>query len=157
MKGHVLRPLWLAIAIVLGVLVARHFMVPEDFGVHGESFTYNFYRLSNVDEWKAFPVKYQGRDYCGRCHKKNKKEITDSKHSNIQCESCHGPGAGHPKEVKKLSINASRDHCLRCHQYLAYPSSQRSQLPGVDGEKHMKRFECRKCHDPHHPDLEDRK
>jgi len=45
MKNHVLRPLWLALGLIAAVLIARHFMVPDDFGVHGDSFTYNFYRL----------------------------------------------------------------------------------------------------------------
>ena len=42
MKWHVLRPLWLAIGLVVVLLIARQFLVPEDFGVHGGSFTYNF-------------------------------------------------------------------------------------------------------------------
>jgi len=155
MKSHVLRPLWLAIAVVGSVLVARIFMVPDDFGVHGDSFTYNFYRLGNVQEWKDFPAKYQGRERCARCHEENTEEIATSKHVNMQCENCHGPGVGHPKQIKKLPVNASRELCLRCHHYLAYPSSQRSALAGIDGNKHMKKKECRKCHNPHHPNLED--
>ena len=99
MKNHVLRPLWVAIALVAVILVARQFLVPEDFGVHGDSFTYNYYRLGNVQEWKEFPVKYMGRERCARCHKKNTREIADSKHANMQCENCHGPGAGHPKDI----------------------------------------------------------
>ncbi len=54
MKSHVLRPLWMAIGLVCLILVVRHIMVPSDFGVHGDSFTYNYYRAGNVDEWKAF-------------------------------------------------------------------------------------------------------
>jgi hypothetical protein len=155
MKNHVLRPLWVAIAIVAVVLVARQFLVPEDFGVHGDSFTYNYYRLSNVQEWKDFPVKYMGRERCARCHKKNAREIADSKHVNMQCENCHGPGAGHPKDIDKLPIDGSRELCLRCHHKLAYPTSQRGALPGVNGEKHGRNKECRVCHNPHHPDTED--
>jgi hypothetical protein len=156
MKSHVLRPLYLAVVVVASVLIARVFLVPEDFGVHGDSFTYNFYRLSNVQEWKDFPVKYQGRKRCARCHKDNSAEHAASKHAAIECENCHGPGVDHPKKVKKLVVDGSRDQCLRCHQRLDYPSSQRGELPGVDGAKHKKKFECRKCHNPHHPDLEDR-
>jgi hypothetical protein len=155
MKSHVLRPLWVAIVLVAAVLGARLFMVPDDFGIHGASFTYNFYRLGNVEEWKAFPVKYQGRERCARCHEENVAQIASSKHVNMQCENCHGPGVGHPREVKTLPVNGSRDLCLRCHQALPYPSSLRASLPGIDGTKHKTRSECRKCHDPHHPDLED--
>jgi predicted CXXCH cytochrome family protein len=155
MKSHVLRPLYVAIALVVAVFTARAFMVPEDFGVHGDSFTYNFYRLSNVQEWKDFPAKYQGRERCARCHDEKAAENAASKHASIQCENCHGPGAGHPKKVKKLAIDGSRDLCLRCHQSLPYPSSQRAALPAIDGQTHKKKFECRKCHDPHSPDLGD--
>ena len=156
MKSHVLRPLWVAIAVVASVFVARFFMVPEDFGVHGESFTYHYYRAGNVQEWKDFPVKYQGRDRCARCHRDNTAEMADSKHAAMQCENCHGPAAGHPREVRKLTIDGSRDLCLRCHQKLAYPSSLRNDLAGIDGDRHMKGRECRRCHNPHNPDLEDR-
>ena len=121
MKNHVLRPLWLAIGLVVLIMIARHFMVPEDFGVHGDSFTYNFYRLSNVDEWKDFPVKYQGRERCSKCHEENSESLSHSKHKKIECESCHGPAAGHPREVKKLVIDRSREQCLRCHALLDYP------------------------------------
>jgi hypothetical protein len=155
MKHHVLRPLWLAIGIVAVVLIARHFMVPADFGVHGESFTYNYYRLSNVQEWKDFPVKYQGQARCARCHEENAAEHAASKHAMIECENCHGPGVGHPKQVKTLPIDGSRESCLRCHEYLPYPSSQRMALPAVVGEKHKPRRECRACHNPHHPDREE--
>ncbi len=155
MKNHVLRPLWLAIAVVAAVLIAREFLVPEDFGVHGDSFTYNFYRLGNVQEWKDFQVKYQGRERCARCHEEQSENNAASMHAIIQCENCHGPGVDHPKKIKKLLIDGSRELCLRCHQKLAYPSSQRSALPGIDGETHKKKKECRKCHDPHLPDLED--
>lgn len=155
MKRHVLHPLWLAIALVAVILAARAFVVPEDFGVHGDSFTYNFYRKANVQEWKDFPVKYRGRERCARCHDGKTEQLLASKHLNVECESCHGPGAGHPREIKKLPTDASREHCLRCHQELPYPSSLRSELPAVNGEKHMRKRECRKCHDPHYPNLED--
>ena len=58
-KNHVLRPLWVAIGVAVLFLVVRPFIVPDDFGVHGKSFTYNYHRLSNIQEWKDFPVKYQ--------------------------------------------------------------------------------------------------
>ena len=155
MKSHVLRPLWVAIVLVASIFLVRMFLVPEDFGVHGDSFTYNYYRLGNVQEGKDFPAKYTSEKRCRRCHDENAGLLKESKHANLRCQNCHGPGAGHPKEIEKLPINASREHCLRCHQRLPYPSSQRADLPGIDGATHKKNKECRKCHDPHHPDLED--
>lgn len=151
MKWHVLRPLWLAIGVVAVILVARHFMVPDDFGVHGPSFTYNFYRASNVPEWKAFPVKYQGRESCVECHEDNVQSLNASPHAPIECENCHGPAVGHPDEVELLPIERSREHCLRCHAALDYPQTARSELPNVRDRTHRRRRECASCHYPHDP------
>ena len=100
MKRHVLHPLWFAIGLVVLIFVARAFLVPEDFGVHGESFTYNFYRLSNVEEWQQFPVKYQGYDSCTECHRSNVRSLRRSPHRKIECENCHGPAGKHPDDVE---------------------------------------------------------
>ena len=151
MKWHVLRPLWLAIGLVVVILVARQFLVPDDFGVHGDSFTYNFYRQSNVQEWKDFPAKYQGKESCEECHEENFAQHANSPHENIQCENCHGPGVGHPDDIEHLPLNTTREMCLRCHQTLDDPDSRRAELPNVDGAKHKRRRECVKCHNPHDP------
>ena len=155
MQNHVLRPLWVAIGLIAVVLVARQFLVPPDFGVHGESFTYHFYRQGNVQEWKDVPVKYVGQERCARCHEDISAAHAGAKHAAIQCENCHGPAAGHPRQVKELPVDRSREQCLRCHQHLPYPSSLRMALPAIDGESHRPRRECRACHDPHLPDRED--
>ena len=34
---------------------------------------------------------------------------------DVQCEVCHGPGAGHPGEKEKLPLLVSKDVCLECH------------------------------------------
>lgn len=154
MKNHVLRPLWVVLAVIALTLVARHFMVPSDFGVNGESFTYNFHRLSNIDEWKAFPIKYKNKDYCNECHEENYKENQESAHSTVECENCHGPALDHPEEPEALEIDRSRALCLRCHAALAYPGSQRGDLPGIDPEEHNIDSKCSECHNPHNPDLE---
>lgn len=155
MKWHVLRPLWLALGVVAAILVARMVLVPDDFGVHGASFTYNYHRLSNVQEWKDFPVKYQGREYCADCHRRNVRVLDRSPaHSAIECENCHGAGVGHPDEVPKLVIDRSREHCLRCHARLDYPENGRSVVPAIDDNRHMRRRECVKCHNPHDPTKE---
>ena len=36
MKNHVLRPLWCVLAAIALILVVRHLMVPDDFGVNGK-------------------------------------------------------------------------------------------------------------------------
>ena len=155
MKNHVLRPLWAAIGFVALILIARHFMVPKDFGINGRNFTYGFFRLGSIDDWKAFPVKYQGSENCFDCHSENAEALAASKHHNIQCENCHGPALNHPDDPETLPINRSRDLCLRCHTYLPYPNSLRSKLPGIDPAEHNPGIECAECHNPHKPNLED--
>lgn len=151
MKRHVLHPLWVAIGLVGLLLVARLFLVPDDFGVHGDSFTYNFYRLSNVQEWKDFPVKYQGTDSCTECHKDNVRSVRRSPHKRVQCENCHGPSGNHPGDVEFLPLNTARELCLRCHAYLDYPNSARAELPAITDRMHKRRRECVECHNPHDP------
>ena len=155
MKNHVLRPLWVVIGIVFLLLVIRHFMVPSDFGVHGRNFTYGYHRLSNIEEWKSFPVKYRGKDTCVECHEENVEENKESKHRLLQCENCHGPALDHPEEPEALVIDTSRELCLRCHAYLPYPSSQRAEIPGIEPDDHNPDTDCSECHNPHKPDLEE--
>lgn len=151
MKWHVLRPLWLAIGLLVTILIARQFMVPDDFGIHGESFTYNFYRLGNVQEWKDFPAKYLGRESCLECHEENYEQNGSGPHAPIQCENCHGPGVNHPDEIEYLPLNTTRELCLRCHESLDYPDSRRAELPNIRNRTHKRRRECVSCHNPHDP------
>ena len=154
MKNHVLRPLWVAIGFIALILIVRHFMMPEDFGVHGRNFTYGFHRRSNIDEWKAFPVKYRGSEFCVDCHDDKVEENMASQHNIIQCENCHGPALDHPDDPPSLNVDRSRALCLRCHADLPYPNSLRSKLKGIDPQEHNPESECAECHNPHNPDLE---
>lgn len=155
MKNHVYRPLFAAMALIALILTVRHLMVPSDFGVHGDSFTYNFYRAGATQDWKSFPVSYKGHEYCEECHGENTTSIAVSKHSNIQCENCHGPAMNHPDDPEVLTINKSRELCLRCHASLPYPGSQRGEMAAIDPEEHNPGEECVECHNPHNPNLED--
>jgi hypothetical protein len=151
MKWHVLRPLWVAIGIVGLILIARVFLVPDDFGVHGRNFTYGFHRLGNIQEWKDFPVKYQGREYCVECHDEKVQMLNQSPHEPVECENCHGPAVNHPDEIEMLPIDRTREHCLRCHAQLNYPHSARDQAPGINNRMHSRRRDCVECHVPHDP------
>lgn len=155
MKSHVLRPLWVALAGVAMVLLVRALVVPSDFGVHGENFTYGYHRKSNIEEWKAFPLKYRGRKMCKECHADKVGQNATSKHCIIECENCHGPAIDHPDKPEKLTIDRSRGLCLRCHAALPYPGSQRSSIAAISAEGHNPQLECSSCHNPHHPNLED--
>ncbi|MDA8078216.1 MAG: cytochrome c3 family protein [Nitrospiraceae bacterium] len=154
MNNHVLRPLLVVILLVVLVLIVRAFYVPKSFGVHQRGYMYGWYRDANVEDWKKFKVKYQGTDYCKDCHAKNHETIMMTPHAIIPCEDCHGPAVDHPSDPAKLTIDKSRELCLRCHYPLAYPTSGRANIRGVDPEKHNPGMECSLCHNPHKPGLE---
>ncbi len=154
MKNHVLRPLFVAILAIALLLTVRSFMVPDDFGVHGENFTFGYHRASNVDEWKVFPISYKGKEYCQECHEDKFEENMASKHKNIECENCHGPALEHPEKPEALTIDMSRELCIRCHALLSYPND-RGALPGIDPADHNPEEQCSECHNPHKPSLED--
>lgn len=155
MKGHVWRPLFVVIGIVALLLVFRFFYVPDDFGIQEQGYTFGFHRLSNEQEWKDFPAKYKGTDYCNECHDDKVASISASGHGIIQCEDCHGPAFNHPEDPEKLVVNRSRDLCIRCHSQLYMPSSGRNDIPGIDPGTHNTGMECAECHNPHNPSLED--
>lgn len=155
MKNHVLRPFWVALGAVGLLLLLRHFMVPDDFGVHGRNFTYGFHRFSNIAEWREVPVKYRGMTDCMECHEEKASEAIASRHRDIQCENCHGPALTHPDTPAALPIDRSRELCLRCHAQLQFPAtSQRGRLKGVEPAAHYPEALCSECHNPHKPDLE---
>ena len=157
MKNHVLRPLWVAMAFVALILLARYLLVPEDFGVQGKSFTYNFHRAGNVDEWQAFPVKYLGREVCVECHSEQGEALGAAGHGIIQCENCHGPGLDHPETENPatMTIDRSRALCLRCHADLGHAAGGRTVIPGIDPAEHNGDKECAGCHNPHTLDLKE--
>ncbi|MBA4373314.1 MAG: cytochrome C [Thermodesulfovibrio sp.] len=154
MKNHVFRPLMVVLGLIGLVLIFRLFYVPKDFSSHENGYMYGWYRTGNIEEWKAFKVKYQGAEYCKDCHADKLESISQSPHMIIQCENCHGPAFEHPSDPEKLPIDRSRGQCLRCHAKLAYPSSGRASIRGIDPEQHNAGTECVSCHNPHKPSLE---
>jgi predicted CXXCH cytochrome family protein len=146
---HFLRPLYVVLALAGIILIARTFVVPKDFGVHEGGYMYGWYRKGSIDDWKAFKAKYHGKEYCNVCHDKQEQQILSSPHRIIQCEDCHGPALEHPADPAKLTIDRRRELCLRCHSFLPYPTSKRSEIKGIDPEKHNPGLGCVGCHNPH--------
>lgn len=155
MKKHVWRPLYVVIGLVVCILIFRMFYIPDDFGAHERGYTFGFHRLSNEQEWKEYPGKYRGTDYCNECHDEMVESVARSQHAMIPCENCHGAALAHPDEPEKLMIDRSRDLCIRCHSKLYMPSSGRNAIPGIDPAQHNTDNECSDCHNPHNPSLED--
>lgn len=155
MKGHVWRPLYVVIAIVVLILLFRMIYVPDDFGVHDRGYTFGYHRISNEQEWKDYPAKYKDSTYCNECHDDKVEELSSASHEMIPCENCHGAAFGHPDNPEKLTIDRSRDLCIRCHSALYMPSSDRNDIPGIDPAEHNADIECSECHNPHNPSLEE--
>lgn len=152
MKTHILRPLYVVLALVGIIFIARLIIVPSDFGVWEKGYMYGWHRKANEDEWKAFPeVKFKTRQYCKDCHTDEFSLIMNSPHSIINCENCHGLAILHPEEPQKLSIDRTRQHCLRCHSRLPYKGTQRASIKGIIPDNHNPDIECAICHNPHNP------
>lgn len=151
LKNHVLRPLFIVLAIVCGILVTRMLLVPDDFGTHERGYMYGWHRKSNEAEWQKVPVKYKTAVVCRECHKDKYADIRDSPHAAISCENCHGPNGDHPQNPAGMAIDRSRGLCIRCHAHLPYKESARAKIPGIDPLKHYPQAECVMCHYPHDP------
>lgn len=154
MQNHAWRPLAVVIGAVALLLSLRAVVVPSDFGVNGENFTYGFHRKGAIDDWRAVTVKYKGKEYCRECHEEKVTENLSSPHKVIECENCHGPALGHPDNPEKLPVDRSRELCLRCHATLPYPQSNRAEMPAIDPATHNPGQACPDCHNPHNPSLE---
>lgn len=157
MKNHVWRPLYIALAIVVLILVARTLLVPSDFGVYERGYMYGWHRKSNEAEWKVVKVKYRTGESCKSCHQDKYDDIKSSPHATISCENCHGPSLGHPEDPPTLKIDRSRELCVRCHYYLPYKTSQRGKIKGINHLTHHPEAECVLCHYPHNPKREVRR
>ena len=154
MRSHIWRPLYVVIGIIFIVLIIRVFVVPDSFGIHERGYMYGWYNKADENFWKEVKVKYRSSEYCKDCHSNKLSLIKQTPHGVIQCENCHGPAIDHPENPVKLSIDKSREQCLRCHFPLAYPTSGRAKIRGIDPEKHNPDIECVMCHNPHKPSLE---
>lgn len=166
--SHAWRPLILVILIVGLILVARIFLVPDDFKAWNGDYKYQWHRKSNEDEWKSFPVHHRGRDFCKTCHADQLEIVADSGHAKVQCENCHARfeplKKSHPVNLKEqfdyqlnIGIEKSRELCYRCHaklpyrpkQYTAFITKGPIDFKLIDPEKHNPDIECVNCHDVH--------
>jgi hypothetical protein len=141
-----LKRLGLAFAIFISLfLVARHFLIPESFGQYGH------YRGASLDEIARTPVKYAGQAACLKCHQDIDDLRQQDVHSDISCETCHGPGQQHSEDegTTLLIKPTSRESCGICHSRNA--AKQKSAVFTVDLTKHNVNKKCIDCHNPHQP------
>jgi len=140
---HVIRAATLFAFGFLTFIIVRHVLVPPDFGVYG------FYRAGALDEARAKPVVFGGRDTCAVCHGEVVDSQKTSRHAIVGCEACHGPLAKHAAgefEPKPKVLNP-RQLCLTCHVKM---EGKYAAFPQVDPVEHAGETACTTCHQPHH-------
>jgi predicted CXXCH cytochrome family protein len=145
--GHLVRVAGLFLAGVLVFLVLQALLVPKGFGLYGH------YRAGALEENRARPIKFAGREACVECHSDVPDAMTGGRHAAIRCEACHGPLAGHagdPTEQKAVRPD-SKVLCARCH---AASVARPARFPQVEVADHAGGEACTTCHAAHKPGME---
>jgi len=126
-------------------LVARHFLVPDTFGKYGP------YRAAAMDDYAALEIHYSGQEACFECHQNIEDLKKTDVHSELHCETCHGPGQKHvlsslPADILKPT---GREFCGKCH--ILNAAKQKDAINQIDLTKHNIGKNCIECHNPHQP------
>jgi hypothetical protein len=138
----------LAIAFTVFIamfLVLRHFLVPDTFGEFGH------YRGASLADNQLPEIHYAGQVACLECHQDVEDLKKEDVHSEIHCETCHGPGQKHVTsgEAKDIVKPSSREFCGNCHGMNA--AKPKSAVFQIDVNKHNVGKNCIECHNPHQP------
>ncbi len=127
-------------------LLGRFLVVPETFGDLGH------YRAVSLVDNEGMELKYAGHDACTECHQ----DIAENKeydvHSEVTCETCHGPGMAHVMDPEKIDLFKpdGRKFCGLCHAMI--PGRNESAIFQVNLEEHYtNKKNCTDCHNPHQP------
>ncbi len=145
-SGHLLRLAGLIVAGVAVFLLIRQAIVPKSFGQYGH------YRAAALDEIRARPIKFAGRETCETCHTDVAETKNKGAHAGVGCEACHGPNAAHTEDPsgKPAFEPDPAVLCVRCHE--ANPSKPKN-FPQVVSQDHSGGNSCGLCHQPHSPKI----
>ena len=126
-------------------LVLRHILVPDTFGKYGH------YRAASLIDNAKPEIHYAGQLACFTCHQNIEDKKSQDVHSEIHCETCHGPGEKHAVSSKKEDIMkpSGREFCGKCHSLNA--AKLKSAVFQIDLAKHNIGKNCIECHNPHQP------
>lgn len=135
----------LFVIFIILFLVARHFLIPESFGVLGH------YRFNAIEENIDIEMNYAGKEACAECHEDKALEMESDLHAQISCETCHGPGLAHYNnpDSARLLVPDERAFCGLCHSF--NPTRNKKNVTQVDLNDHNVNIKCIECHNPHLP------
>lgn len=136
----------LAFAIFISLfLVARHFLVPDTFGKYGP------YRAAAMDDYMSLEIHYSGQQACFECHQDIEDLKAQDVHSEIHCETCHGPGQKHviSGDAADILKPVGREFCGKCHAMNA--AKKKNTINQIDLNKHNIDKNCTECHNAHQP------
>jgi hypothetical protein len=136
----------IAFAVFISLfLLVRRILVPDTFGEYG------FYRGASLIDNADKPVHYAGQQACFDCHQDVEDLKLQDVHSEIKCETCHGPGYNHAREgdASEILKPSSREFCGSCHAKNA--AKQSDAIFQVDLKEHNTGKKCIECHNPHQP------
>ncbi len=149
---HIIRAVLLLVIAATLFVLARHFAIPQSFGVYGA------YRAASVTEHAAKEPQHGAAGSCAGCHDEQADVKAEGKHANLSCESCHAPLAVHVRDDQKvgpMTIPTPIEVCSWCHQKLrARPEA----FPQVVFASHVAEHDetmtdsvCLECHNAHNP------
>lgn len=142
--GHLLRLALLALILVVAFFAIRRAVVPAGFGKYGH------YRAGALDDIRARPVSFAGRETCEACHDDIVQMKREARHARLGCEACHGPLSAHADDPgsNKATRPDTATLCVRCHEA---DSAKPKWFPQVVSAEHMGDVPCGSCHNPHRP------
>ena len=119
-----------AVGIIL-FLVVRQRIVPAGFGKYGH------FRAGALDDVRAKPISFAGRETCETCHDDIRTQLASGKHALVNCEACHG----HRRITRRIPRRSSRS----CRKRNSLPRVPRGEcretemVPAGDFERALRR------------------
>lgn len=153
-KQFLIRLILIFVGIVLLVIVARDFMIPDSWGEYG------YYRGDYINEEASREIKYGTNLSCMECHQEVNELKSHSAHQRLSCEMCHAPVSEHILDGKKIAMMPTKqgepqiELCLQCHQKTV---GRDEKIPTIDHKQHLDEQEvkathsCDQCHTVHAP------
>lgn len=143
--AHIKRLILVFATFIALFLLARHFLIPDTFGKYGP------YRAATLDEYSLIEIHYAGQKACLECHQDVQDLKAKDVHSEIHCETCHGPGQKHvtSNATNDILKPSGREFCGSCHAMNA--AKPKTAVVQVDINEHNVGKNCIECHNAHQP------